>query len=70
MPFKDVVKDLQSKRKDHLPGSIENLLYKEMGNSLYGSVTRGMSNKMNYDVQLGRTIRMECTDLSNPILAS
>jgi DNA polymerase elongation subunit (family B) len=41
-----------------------------MGNSIYGSVVRGMSDKRKYDIKSGRTIRMEAGELSNPILAS
>lgn len=69
-PFYDVIKDLQSKRKMYPKGTINNLLYKELGNSIYGLVVKGISNKKKFDVRLGRTVRMEGNDLSNPILAS
>lgn len=45
-----------------------NLLYKEMGNSIYGN--RGMSNKKRFDSLTGEYVKLKATDLSNPILAS
>lgn len=69
-PFLKVLNDVQKHRREHPKGTIENLLYKEMGNSIYGQVVRGINNKMKYDIQSRITKRMECSDLSNPILAS
>jgi len=70
MPFRRVISELQSKRGEHEKGTISNLLYKEMGNSLYGSVTKGISHKMKFDIKTNKTIRMEASDISNPILAT
>lgn len=70
MPFRTVINDLQAERRKHLKGTIQNLLYKEMGNSLYGSVTKGINNKVKFDIKTNRTLRMESNDISNPILAS
>jgi hypothetical protein len=70
MPFRKVIGNLQSERRKHDKGTISNLLYKEMGNSLYGSVTKGMSHKMKFDIKSNKTVRMEASDISNPILAS
>jgi hypothetical protein len=69
-PFKIIIKEIQSKRREYPKGSINNLLYKEMGNSIYGSVVRGMNDKKKYDIKSGRNLRMEASDLSNPIIAS
>jgi len=41
-----------------------------MGNSIYGSTARGISNKKKFDIKTGRTLRMESSELSNPIIAS
>lgn len=69
-PFHSIIKDIQEKRREYPKGHILNLLYKEMGNSIYGNLVRGMSNKRSFDPKSGRTIRMTATELSNPILAS
>jgi hypothetical protein len=70
LPFYEVISELQSSRREHPKGTIQNLLYKEMGNSLYGSVSKGLSNKMKYDIKMGKTVRMEAGSLTNPIMAS
>jgi hypothetical protein len=47
-----------------------NALYKDLANSIYGNVVRGMSNKLTFDTKTGQMFRMTGTQLSNPILAS
>lgn len=69
-PFKDCIKEIQGLRRKYEKDSFENLMYKEIGNSLYGLVVRGINNKMKYDVRSGEMKRMEGNDLSNPIIAS
>lgn len=56
-------------RRGFPKGTINNLLYKEMGNSIYGNVVRGISNKKEFDSLTGNTTRVTGTELSNPILA-
>jgi hypothetical protein len=70
MPFRDVITDLQHERAKHPKGTISNLLYKEMGNSIYGAVCRGMTHKVRYDIKTDRMVRMESSEISNPILGS
>jgi hypothetical protein len=69
-PFKPEIKEIQSERRKHPKGTINNLMEKEKGNSIYGQVVRGMSNKKNFDIKSGMNLRMEASVLSNPILAS
>ena len=70
LPFHDILKELQLLRKQHPKGSFLNLLYKDIGNSIYGNVVRGVSNKKVFDSLTGQMTRVKGTDLSNPILAS
>jgi hypothetical protein len=70
MPFREVISELQSERRKHPKGTISNLLYKEMGNSIYGSVCKGLSHKVRYDIKTDRMVRMEANEIANPILAS
>jgi hypothetical protein len=44
-PFTGIITDIQGLRRQYPKGHILNLLYKEMGNSIYGNVVRGISNK-------------------------
>lgn len=69
-PFNDIITDIQRKRREHSKGTISNLMYKEIGNSIYGSVVRGMSDKRKYDNKLGKPVRMHAHYLTNPIIAS
>jgi len=45
-------------------------MYKEIGNSIYGLVVRGMSDKRKFDNnnKTGQTIRMKAHYLTKPIL--
>lgn len=69
-PFKEIIQSLQAKRREYPKGHVLNSLYKELTNSIYGNVVRGMSNKLSFDTKTGKTVRMNATELSNPILAS
>jgi len=69
-PFKNIINDIQCKRREFSKGTIENALYKEMGNSIYGNVVRGISYKKTFDSVTGKNLRVTATELSNPILAS
>ena len=69
-PFELVLKSVQERRREYAKGTISNLMYKEIGNSIYGSVVRGMSDKKKFDVKTKTTQRMKGDDLSNPLIAS
>ena len=69
-PFKDVIQDLHAKRRGYPKGHVLNSLYKELTNSIYGNVVRGMGNKLNFDTKTGTTVRTYATEMSNPVLAS
>lgn len=68
-PFKDIIKEVQHMRRQYPSGSILNMLYKEMGNSIYGNTVRGISNKRKFDIKSGHLLRMEPGKLSNPLIA-
>lgn len=69
-PFQGIIKDVQAKRRVFAKGHINNLLYKEMGNGIYGNVVRGMSDKKTFDSNTNTMQRVMGTQLSNPIIAS
>ena len=68
-PYRDIIKGLQSKRREHQPKTFYNLLYKTIGNSIYGQVAMGFSGKTGFDIKTHSFIRISGGDLSNPILA-
>ena len=69
-PFSNVLKLVQEKRREYPKGTISNLMYKEIGNSIYGSVVRGIGDKRKFDIKSKGTVRMVGDDLTNPIIAS
>ena len=69
-PFQEIILELQRKRREHPKGHILNALYKELGNSIYGNIVRGMGNKLSFDTKTCDMMRVNGTELSNPILAS
>lgn len=69
-PFRNVVKELQRKRREFPKDSFYNLMYKEIGNSIYGQIAMGLSNKKSFDIKTKSYTRIEGSALSNPILAS
>jgi hypothetical protein len=68
-PFHGIIKNVQALRREFPKGHINNMLYKEMGNGMYGNIVRGISNKKQFDSLTGLNSRVTATELSNPILA-
>jgi hypothetical protein len=50
-PFETVLNLVQEKRREYQKGTISNLMYKEIGNSIYGAVVRGISDKRKFDIK-------------------
>jgi hypothetical protein len=69
-PFELILRNVQEKRREYPKGTISNLIYKEIGNGIYGSVVRGISNKKKFDTRNNTMLRLEGDDLSNPLIAS
>jgi hypothetical protein len=69
-PFKAIIEGLQAERRKHPKGTINNLIFKEIGNSIYGLTTKGISNKTKHDYKTKTTNRMRGNVLSNPIISS
>ena len=69
-PFSQILKEIQAKRREYTKGSISNMIYKELGNGIYGSVVRGLGNKRKFDIKSQATVRMMGDNLSNPLIAS
>ena len=69
-PYRDIVKELQRKRRKHPKKSFLNLLFKLIGNSGYGQISMGISDKKAFDVKTNTYISIKGGLLANPILAS
>lgn len=69
-PFRDIMKGLQYKRRQYPKNTFYNLLYKEIGNSIYGQAAMGLSGKKVFDIKTKSFVRLNGDFLSNPIIAS
>lgn len=69
-PFKTCVKELQDERRRQPKRTFLNYFYKLLVNAIYGLIVQGINNKKKFDIKTGGTVRMEGSELSNPILAS
>lgn len=69
-PFELILNEVQAKRREYPKGDINNLLYKELGNSIYGNTVRGISNKRKFDIKSGAYLNLDPCELSNPLIGS
>lgn len=69
-PFASCIKEIQRLRSLYEKGTIGNLIYKEIGNSVYGLTVRGLNDKTKYDIRSQGMKRMVGNELSNPLIAS
>ena len=68
-PFDSCIQTIQKNRSKFQKGTLNNALWKEIGNSIYGLVVRGLNEKLKFNSRTGDMTRMEGNDLSNPIIA-
>lgn len=69
-PFASCIKEIQDTRSLYSKGTIENVLWKEIGNSIYGLVVQGINEKLKFDVRTNEMKRIEGSKLANPMIAS
>lgn len=69
-PFNDCIKEIQGTRGLYQKGTINNILWKEIGNSIYGLVVQGINEKKKFDARTGDMKRIEGSNLANPLIAS
>jgi hypothetical protein len=69
-PFRSIVKKLQSLRRLYPKKTFYNLMYKEIGNSIYGQIAMGLSGKNKFDVSSNSYKKIQGSFLTNPLLAS
>ncbi|KAI0994217.1 hypothetical protein K3495_g13964, partial [Podosphaera aphanis] len=69
-PFFGIMQTVQSLRRGYPKGSLGNNMWKTIGNSIYGNIVSGMSDKKVFDIKTGQMRRIEASVLTNPIIAS
>ena len=68
--FKDFMTWVRKMRKSHPKKSFTELMYKEVGNSLYGKVCQGLNGQMTFDIDNGLSKKLPYTAITNPYFAS
>ena len=69
-PFEEVIRHINERRKAHDKGSLEERMWKELGNSLYGKLAQGLREKRVFDTRAGEMRDMPPSSLTNPYLAA
>jgi hypothetical protein len=69
-PFEVVIRDLQRRRKEHPPGSLQNEMFKQLGNSLYGKLGQGIKGTTSYNTRDDQRVEIGPSTITNPYLAA
>lgn len=69
-PFAHIMKTIQAERRKYPKKTFMNELMKLIGNSGYGIVCKGFSNKTKFDISTQSSIKLKGNDLTNPVLGS
>lgn len=69
-PYLDVIKYLQEERNKHPKFSLYNLLYKQLGNSIYGQTGQGLGSIKRLNTRTNTLEDIGTSLLSNPLISS
>ena len=66
--FEDFTRQIQTKRTAYPKKSLEELIIKEIGNSLYGKCAQGLGEKTGFDVASGLSKKIGPSAVTNPYM--
>jgi hypothetical protein len=69
-PFETFIVECTQRRKSHAKGSLDELLWKEIGNSTYGKTAQGLRRKRAFDSRTGQHRDMPPSRITNPYFAA
>lgn len=69
-PFKEFITSTLENRNRHPKGSLENLFWKQIGNSCYGKLAQGLKKKRCFDTRSGQMKTLPESKITNPFLAA
>jgi len=69
-PYLDVIKFLQEERRKYPKDTLYNLLYKQLGNSIYGQTGQGLGSVKRFNSRSNSLEDIGTSLLSNPIISS
>ncbi|MCJ8234674.1 DNA polymerase [Aeromonas veronii] len=68
--FEDFTRVIQQLRREYLKKSLEEIMIKEIGNSLYGKLAQGLSDKTAFDTATGKNNKIGPSAVTNPYMAA
>lgn len=68
-PFATIIKELTRRRGDFPKGSLQNELFKQMANSIYGKLGQGINEKSYFNTKTDSREKGRPCDITNPFLA-
>lgn len=68
--FGDFMKLVREKRNSHEKGSLEELLWKELGNSVYGKTAQGLREKTGFDLESGLSKKIPQSAITHAFFAA
>ena len=68
--FEPVIKDLMVRREQHPKGSLQNALYKLLGNGLFGKTCQGLAGNTAFDTRADIHKEIPESRITNPFLAA
>jgi hypothetical protein len=69
-PFEVVIRELSRRRGEHEKGSLQNEMFKQLGNSLYGKLGQGIKGTTSYNTRDDQRIEIGPSQITNPYLAA
>jgi hypothetical protein len=69
-PFELVIRELSRRRSEHPKGSLQNEMFKQLGNSLYGKLGQGIKGTTSYNTRDDKRIEIGPSQITNPYLAA
>jgi hypothetical protein len=69
-PFELVIRELSRRRAEHPKGSLQNEMFKQLGNSLYGKLGQGIKGTTSYNTRDDKRTEIGPSSITNPYLAA
>jgi len=69
-PYLAFVKDCRKRRSQYRKETLNNMFWKEIGNSTYGKTAQGLRKKNVFDTRSGESTTLPSSKITNPFLAS
>jgi hypothetical protein len=69
-PFELVIRELSRRRAEHPAGTLQNEMFKQLGNSLYGKLGQGIKGSTSYNTRDDQRVEIGPSRITNPYLAA